>query len=175
MKWILIAVAALFLLVALMAVIGALLPKGHVATVRARLRKAPDAVFRVITDYPNLAEWRADVKAVEMLPPRDGNTVYRETGKNGKITYEVMESSAPNRLLCRIADPDLPFGGSWTWSIEPVAEGCSITITEDGEVYNPLFRFLSKFVFGQTKTMESYLRALGKKFGEDVAPEVITA
>jgi hypothetical protein len=33
-----------------------------------------------------------------------------------------------------------------------------------------MFRFMSRFIFGHTKTMETYLRALGQKFGEEVAP-----
>ena len=41
------------------------------------------------------------------------------------------------------------------------------TITENGEIYNPFFRFMARFVFGYTATMETYLKALGKKFGED--------
>ena len=173
MKWVLIAVAALFVLVALMALVGALLPKGHVASVRARFRAAPEAVFRVISDYARYGEWRSDVKSIDSLPPRDGHAMFRENGKHGAITFEVMESTAPSRMKLRIADEKLPFGGSWTYALEPSSEGSSLTITEDGEVYNPLFRFLSKFVFGQTGTIVSYLNALGKKLGEEVTPEVV--
>ncbi len=42
-----------------------------------------------------------------------------------------------------------------------------VTITENGEIYNPFFRFMARFVFGYTVTMETYLKALGKKFSED--------
>jgi hypothetical protein len=45
-----------------------------------------------------------------------------------------------------------------------------VTITERGLVGNPIFRFVSRFVIGQTATMDSYLRALGKRFGEEVTP-----
>ena len=38
----------------------------------------------------------------------------------------------------------------------------------DGEIYNPVFRFMSRFVLGQTRTMGAYLRALGKATGQDV-------
>jgi hypothetical protein len=40
-----------------------------------------------------------------------------------------------------------------------------VTITERGEVYDPLFRFMSKFVFGHTSTMDSCLAAPTTKFG----------
>jgi hypothetical protein len=69
-----------------------------------------------------------------------------------------------------IADPNLPFGGTWTYDIAPTEEGATLRITERGYVSDPFFRFMSKFVFGQTSTMESYLRSLAKKFGE--APHI---
>ena len=45
-----------------------------------------------------------------------------------------------------------------------------MTVTEQGWVANPLFRFLSRVVFGHYGTLDSYLTALGKRFGEDVMP-----
>ena len=66
------------------------------------------------------------------------------------------------------ADPKLPFGGTWTYEVQPDVTGSAVTITEDGEVYNPIFRFVSKFIMGHKATMNGYLRALGKKFGQDV-------
>ncbi len=35
----------------------------------------------------------------------------------------------------------------------------SVTITERGSVYNPIFRFMSRFIFGHTATVEAYLDA----------------
>ena len=49
--------------------------------------------------------------------------------------------------------------------------GTRVTIREDGEVSNVLFRFMSRYVFGHTATMDSYLTALAKRFGEEVVPE----
>ena len=37
------------------------------------------------------------------------------------------------------------------------------TITENGEVYNPIFRFLSRYVMGYTATMDRYLQAVQNK------------
>jgi hypothetical protein len=41
----------------------------------------------------------------------------------------------------------------------------TLTITENGEVYNPLFRFVSRFIIGQTATMDGYIKALNAKLG----------
>lgn len=40
----------------------------------------------------------------------------------------------------------------------------------EGWVANPLFRFLSRFVFGHYRTLESYARALGRRFNQEVTP-----
>ncbi|HEY2546243.1 MAG TPA: hypothetical protein VGI46_09275 [Candidatus Acidoferrum sp.] len=61
----------------------------------------------------------------------------------------------------------LPFGGTWTFEISPVASGATLRITERGYVTNPFFRFMSRTVFSQTATMESYLKSLARKFGEE--------
>ncbi len=41
--------------------------------------------------------------------------------------------------------------------------GSELTIVEEGEVYSPLFRFVSKFIIGQASTVEKYLKALQVK------------
>jgi hypothetical protein len=46
-----------------------------------------------------------------------------------------------------------------------------LRVTEDGEVYNPIFRFVSRFILGQTATQDTYLRAIGKATGEDIRIE----
>ncbi len=78
----------------------------------------------------------------------------------------VAESTEPVRLVMRIADDKLPFGGIWTYEIQEEAGGTRITITEDGEIYSPFFRVMSRFFFGYHATQESYLTALSTRFGE---------
>jgi hypothetical protein len=46
-----------------------------------------------------------------------------------------------------------------------------LRITEDGEIYNPIFRFASRFVLGYARTQEEYLQELGAKFGQSVTIE----
>ncbi len=62
--------------------------------------------------------------------------------------------------MTRIADPDLPFGGTWTFELAPEAGGTRLTITERGEIRNPIFRTMSRFVFGYGATMETFLAEL---------------
>ena len=93
--------------------------------------------------------------------PRSQPRKWREYGRHGeKITYEVVESDPPSKLITRIADPHLPFGGTWTYQITPTAHGSTLTITENGEIYNPIFRFVSRYLQGYTATIDNYLKAL---------------
>jgi hypothetical protein len=170
MKWVIFAGGTLFLVVALMALIGALLPVKHYATRKAHIGQAPEAIYSVLASPSG---WRTDVKDAGMLPEKNGRKQWWEQDKHGqKIAYELVEDSPPTRRVTRIADAGLPFGGTWTVEIAPQAAGGSeVRIAEAGEVYNVFFRFLSRFVFGYTGSIEGYLRDLGKKFGEAVKIE----
>jgi len=164
MKWLLIAVGAVALLVALTALVGSRLPRSHRAFREQAFAASPEAIWTAITDVEAFPSWRTDVSKVQRLPDRDGRPVWIEEGGSGKMTLAVERQEPPRILVVRIADPGLPFGGTWTYEIAPAAEGSRLTITEDGEVYNPLFRFMARFIFGYEATIGSYMSALEKRF-----------
>jgi hypothetical protein len=171
LKALLVVLVALVAIIVIMVGIGAMLPKSHVVSRTITLHQSPDAVFATISNFKDVPTWRPEVQGVEALPP-DGNLDrFREKSSDGVVTYEVVEAKAPSRLVTRIADPSLPFGGRWIYEIAPVPGGCRVDITERGEVYNPVFRFVSRFVLGQTRTLDKYLRDLGRHFGENPAVE----
>jgi hypothetical protein len=161
LKWAFYAGGAVLLLVIVVVVVGYLLPVAHVASRGATFRVPPDRVFAAVTEVAKFPEWRTDVKTVEILSEKPLR--WREDGSNGVITFEVQERRPPTRLVTRIADPSLPFGGSWTYELTPADGGTRLTITEHGEVYNPVFRFMSRFVFGHAGTIEAFLTALTKR------------
>jgi uncharacterized protein YndB with AHSA1/START domain len=170
MRWILIVVAVLGAVVAIVVVGGMLLPKEHTARSHATFNAAPDSIWRALTDVEAFPSWRGDVSRVELLPLSNGRRSWREIGKNGTITFEEIAAEPSRRLVSRIADPNLPFGGSWTYDVAPDSNGTRVTITENGIVYNPVFRFMSRYVFGHHATQEAFLRSLGKKIGQTVSP-----
>jgi len=166
MKWILILLGALAGLVALVAIIGAMLPVKHVATLSAEYHKPPDAVWAAITDPSKFAAWRPNMKSAVLTDPADPTRGWTETWSHGEVVpISVEEWTPPARLSTRLG-PGMPFGGSWTFELAPTATGTRVRITENGEVYNPIFRFMSRFVFGHTASIRDYLNGLGKAFGE---------
>lgn len=159
MKWVLIALGILIGLPLVAAAIGMILPKGHRASASATFAAPPARVFQAISDVGRYPEWRPDVKSVEVLSNAGEPTLFREHGRSGAVTFQ-FERADPDRLLVvRIADSSLPFGGTWTYELKPSGGGTELTITEDGEVYNPIFRLVSKFM-AQDATIRAYLAAL---------------
>ena len=163
MKWILIAVVSLTGLLILIVAIGAALPKKHTVARTVSLHRPAQSVWILISGP---STWRPDVTGYQELPPHDGHRMWRETDKHGQsITYEAIESVPPRRLVTQIADKTLPFGGTWVYEIVPAGDSCTLTVTENGEVYNPLFRFVSRFIMGHAATIDAYLKALTTKLG----------
>lgn len=170
LKWALIIVGVFAAIVMLPIVIGLFLPQSHTASSQIMLNQPADSVWKVIRDFEGYGQWWPNVKSVERTE-RGGTEVWIQRDlRNQSMPFEVVESSAPNRLVTRIVDDGLPFGGTWTYEVDTASSGSTVTVTEDGEVYNPLFRTISRFVMGHHGTMDGYLRALGQHFGEDVQP-----
>ncbi len=152
---------------------GAFLPREHRATRRLTLKASPAQVWALVSDLRR-AQWRSQVQEVVVLPSRHGHEVVEERYMNGEhMAFEVLEREEGRKLVRRIVDQD-QFGGTWTLEVQALPEGrgtgCNLTITEDGWVGLP-FRFLSRFVFGQSAVMEAYLREVAGHFGEAVAVE----
>jgi hypothetical protein len=165
MKIALSVVGVVVLLVVTVVVIGALLPKRHVVTRTALFKASPEKLFALIAGNQ---DWRPDVKACELITD-GGKQFQRETSTHGEmILYELEGSRPPLAIQRRIATENLPYGGSWRFVLDPENGATRVRITEDGEVYNPLFRFVSRFVMGQTATLDAYLKAMGKAVGESV-------
>jgi len=151
-------------LIGLVVLTGYALPVEHVASRTARFAQPADRVYAALTDVENHPKWRPDVKSVEVLSSAPSKR-WREEGVSDSITFEVTDAQPPSRLVTRIADPDLSFGGTWTYELRSDDSGTRLTITEHGEVYNPLFRFMSRFVFGHTATIDQFLSDLKKHLG----------
>jgi uncharacterized protein YndB with AHSA1/START domain len=151
-------------------IVGYLLPVKHVAMVSATIPAAPDQIWNAISDVRAYTAWRGDVTSVELLPESAGHVAWREVGKNGSISYVVQSAEPPHRLVTLITDKSLPVGGSWEYVIAGEGEGSRVQITERGEVYNPVFRFVSRFIMGHSATASDYLKALGARFGAEVVP-----
>jgi hypothetical protein len=138
MKWLLLGVVVLIVLVTVIVLVGAMLPRNHVASRSLALRRPVEEVWPVMM---------------------------QATAASG-VPVDVVESDPPRRQVTRVKDTEQMFGGTWTITITPSSTGSTLTITEDGWVGNPIFRFVSRYVMGHHATMDGMLKAVAKKFGE---------
>lgn len=166
MKWIAAAAGILLVLAGVVAGVGATLPVSHTATASARVAATPEQVWTLITDVQRFPEWRPGVVSVRRLDAVDGRMVWQEETATGVLTFGVQEREPPRRLVARIMDEGLPFGGQWTYEVSADGDGSLLRITEDGEVYNPIFRFVSRFVLGHEATIRDYLSGVEAAFGD---------
>lgn len=171
MKIALILLAVFVALVLVVLVIGAALPRNHVVSRHVILHRPPGEIYETVRNFAAAPSWRADLERVEIISTGDNHIRFREHGKQGEVTYDLVEDRPNEKIVTRIADQDLGYSGTWTYTFQTTPDGTRLEITEAGDVSNILFRFVSRFAFGHTGTIEKYLVALGKKFGEYVSPQ----
>ncbi|OKI30945.1 SRPBCC family protein [Streptomyces sp. CB03911] len=147
--------------------LGRCLPLKHTARRSLEVHRPPEAVWDTLVDIDGYPRWRPGLTRVERLPDESGRIRWREYESHGDVAYELVDATPPLRLVTAIADPRLPFGGSWTYEITPWPGGCTLTIVERGEIRSPLFRVVARFVTGYTAQLERYLTALGAHLGEE--------
>lgn len=163
MNWLIVSGCVVLTISGIIAFLGLQLPKDHVVSRTRRFNASVDSVWDLVSDVTGAAAWRSDLKSVA---PVNLNR-WREVNAQGQaVLYERVEAQAPWRLVTRIADTDLPYSGTWTFELSEDGKKTTwLTITENGAVHNPIFRFMSRYIFSQTKSMETYLDSLEKKLG----------
>ena len=171
MKWVIIVVASLVGLIAVIALLGYLVPRDHRATSTVSVRQPLDSVWKVVRDIGGITSWWPAMKESTRMPDQDGREVWRQKMSGFDLPLIILESQPSARLVTKIdASAGAPFGGTWTYELTPDSGGTRISVTEAGWISNPVFRFLSRFVFGYYGSLDGYLKALGKRFGEEVKP-----
>ena len=166
MKIALFVLAGILILSACVVLIGLLLPKSHVVSRSASFHAGPEKLFALIAGPQS---WRPDVVHYEAVPDASGRELASETTRNGEtVRYELLDRVPFVSLTRRIVTENLPYSGEWNFSLQTNGTNTTVRITERGEVYNPVFRFISRFVLGQTHTIDAYLQALGKTTGQTI-------
>jgi uncharacterized protein YndB with AHSA1/START domain len=158
--WLMWSVGGLVVLVVGGVGLGLLLPVAHHVVVSRVVPAVPEAVWTALTDVDAFPAWRPGVQAVRRLEDDEGLPGWVETAHGRSMTLRVDALDPPRRMVTRIADREAPFGGTWTYELEPHADGTLVRITEDGEIHNPIFRLVARYVLGYETTISGYLDAL---------------
>lgn len=135
-------IVVLVVVVVAVMLVGRSLPVAHVASRTATFRRPPEDVWAAIND-PALLSSRGV----------------------GDVKFETVESLPPKLLVRRVVG-EKDFGGTWTCDIASAAGVSTVTITENGEIYNAFFRFVSRYIIGHHRTIDGTMTALRKRFGD---------
>lgn len=167
MRWVVIAIFAIVGFILALLATGAMLPEKHVVSRSLTVNRPISEVWQVLTDHAEEPKWRPDVESVARVADRNGHPVWEEKYRNGDtMLIETTLVNAPQRMERKIVDQSA-FGGGWVYELSSSGDGkaTTIRITENGEVYNPAFRFIGRFIIGLEATVEKYLTDLATKFG----------
>lgn len=162
-------VAVVLVSAAVVYAFGLGIPENH-SVARSAIVEAPmDSVWRAITSPSDFPTWRPGVSEVTVLSDRD-LPAWRETASGETLTFEVVRMQPPRELVTRIADEGLPFGGTWIHRLEPRGNRTRVTITENGQIHSPVYRFVSQFILGYEGSLTAYLEGLTRRFGGTLEP-----
>ena len=151
------------LIVAVLGVVTAIgwkLPAEHRIAREAELPHGPETVWTAISDFPALPAWMPGIRRVHRLDAIEGRERWLYETAEGDMTIEVVTRSAPTELTIRSVSSDLAFGGTWTHRISPATAGSRLSITEQGWISNPYFRFMYRYPFARATTPDETLAAL---------------
>jgi hypothetical protein len=75
---------------------------------------------RLFTLIADSQDWRPDDRSCELITADDGKQFQKETSKHGQtVLYELKESRPKMAIERRIATENLPYGGTWSFALEP--------------------------------------------------------
>jgi hypothetical protein len=137
---------------------GSRLPEAHTASVTEIVPASEQKVWGLITDVSTQPTWRTGLKSVTILPSENGAPCWAETQSSMTMPLCADEREVPTKQVVRIADPKLPFGGTWTYLLEPAgANATKVTITEQGTTGPAMWRFVGHYVLGEDGSIKQYL------------------
>jgi hypothetical protein len=148
---------------------GSRLPAEHTASVTDTIPASQQKVWGLITDVAAQPNWRTGLKAVTLLPSENGAQCWAEVQSSMTMPLCADMREEPTRQVVRIADPKLPFGGNWTYVLEPAGENATkITITERGTTGPAMWRFVGHYVMGEDGSIKQYLGDLKRVASQGV-------
>lgn len=164
MKIVLIILGVIVGIIVLMVIIGYLMPVKHTASVSAEIKLPANKLYKLITNTKKYTKWRFELKDVKVVNDKE----WVEVSKFGEMGFSFTELEENKKIVATIKpDKSLQFGGSWTYELEPEDEKTTqLTITENGEVYSPFFRFMSKFIMGHKGNLNRFMENLKDEVGD---------
>ena len=166
LAWLGVASGALVGAVVVMSLLGWWMPSRYVTSQSLLLPVPVAEVWASLVDYPGQTAWRRGLSAVDRLPDDGPTEVWRERFGRSATLSRTIEARSPAWLVRESAAEGEAVRRRWEFALEPVVtpSNTRITLTERGEIRNPLRRFVVRFITGRSRTLRNFLRDLAGRF-----------
>jgi len=152
MYWILFVMGAMAAAVIALLVGGLATPRAYTVTRTAMLRATSEQIGRalrsIIVDNPQLE--------------------LRDTEPEA-LSAGMMSA----RLTARLIADDQSDAGEWTWTLAPEGDATRVTLTERGDIANPIARFVRAHVSGYHRAIERQLQELEAQVPSMTGPSAL--
>lgn len=156
---------------------GSSLPK-EMITVRGAQFKAPVAeVWDLVTNYERLPRWNDGIASVTPIPePQTKETLWDIVDNDDRhMLLKVTHSEPQVRHRAEIIKNDMPFQGSWQFTLTPNEEGTWLTLEEKSVIKSPFLRFLTYYVLGSDYGIRAYLQSLARHLVQEIKIKELAA
>jgi len=159
--WVMIAVVGLGAVTVGLAIWGARLPETHTVTISRAVPLPIGQVWSVLIDFAGQASWRPDFVSAERQDDFQGRAVWREVYKGSQETLiQTIAREKPIRLVRRLEDVRGTSKALWSYELTDHGGVTQLTVTETGNIRNPIARWGLRYMVGQAAYLESYMDAL---------------
>ena len=160
--WILIVLGSIVALIALVFVVGSVLPE------RYRASGYVDASLTAAELWPKLLDYKAHpmaarmAKGIEPLPDENGLPVWLESLGATTVRVRTVESEAPVRIVREMSDSVVPMTARAVIELEEREGGCRVRMSNDimirrGTWHVPVFRLMMTVFCGVQGGIKAYL------------------
>jgi uncharacterized protein YndB with AHSA1/START domain len=156
---------------------GSSLPE-EMITVRGAQFKAPvDEVWDLITNYEQLPRWNDGIASVTPIPePQTKETLWDIVDNDDRhMLLKVTHSEPKIRHRAEIMENDMPFRGSWQFTLTPNDEGTWLTLEERSIIKSPFLRFLTYYVLGSDYGIRAYLESMARHLVQEITIKELAA
>lgn len=145
--WIAVIGCVIVLLVVTPIVVGMLLPEKFSFDVEHRIDATPEVVWAALQDPEQYPVCAGQCRGVRMLEPGDAGPRWVEDLGQTEVTYQVVESEPPTRIVTEGVDSVVPLSYRSETTLEAVDGGTLVRMHVDGRIASgtwhvPLFRLI---------------------------------
>ena len=171
MTFILYGLGGLVLFVAAVVVIGLLMPERYEGSSQVVYAKTAEDIWDALLDYNKHPMTGKMMKSIQEQPAENNLPVWIEDmGNKELITVKTVEAERPRHMVRRMTSKAVPMTSRWEYTLEPVGEGCRLTI--DGETYIrggtwhvPIFRVMMVLSGGVKKGLDIQMDMVADTLG----------